>query len=58
MYAREGAQLGPQEAGYEDVDARTVQLLQAQLAKRSSSKDKDQSGDSPEPSGMHPELIR
>lgn len=57
MYAREGAQLSPEESSYEDVDARTVQWLQAELAKRSKGKSR-KSESSPEPSGMHPELIR
>ena len=57
MYAREGIQLSSDESNYEDVDARTVQWLQAELAKRSKGKGR-KTESSPEPSGMHPELIR
>jgi len=57
MYAREVARREHDETVYEDVDARTIQLLQNQLAKRSQAK-KPVPEAAAEPAGLHPELIR
>ena len=58
MYAHgEVAQRDQEDAGYEDVDARTVEWLQAQLAQRSQAK-KSPKKAAEKPVGLHPELIR
>jgi hypothetical protein len=57
MYAREGVPHIQDDSSYDEVDARTVQWLQAELSKRSKAK-RSASEQADEPSGVHPELIR
>jgi hypothetical protein len=57
MYAREGAPLTIDESAYDDVDARTIQRLQADLAKRSQAKGSSE-GSPVDAVQLQPELVR
>ena len=57
MYGIEGAPLDQDGSAYEDVDALTVQWLQAELERRSKG-DGAKHQVAPKPTGLHPETIR
>ena len=57
MYGIEGAPLDQDGSAYEDVDALTVQWLQAELERRSKSHGASDRV-APDPTGLHPETIR
>lgn len=57
MYAREVPQNQTDDSVYEDVDARTIEWLRAEMDKRAKSKKMGKAAHTA-PSGLHPELIR